>query len=130
MKFTLRPYQQEAVNAAIEHIKKSVMPGLLELATGSGKSLIVAAMAKWIHEKSGKKVLCIQPIKELTLQNFEKFMATGSKASIYSASVGSKCMRHPVVYGTPGTLKNALSRLGDSFGAVILDDTETLRQSA
>ena len=59
MKYTLRPYQQEAVDAAIAHMKKSIMPAVLELATGAGKSLIVAALAKWIHDTSGKKVLCI-----------------------------------------------------------------------
>lgn len=125
MKYTLRPYQQEAVDAAIAHMKKSIMPAVLELATGAGKSLIVAALAKWIHDTSGKKVLCIQPSAELTKQNFDKYASTGEPASIFSASAGGKCMRHPVVYGTPGTLKNALSRLGDKFGAVILDEAHT-----
>ena len=34
----LRDYQQDAVNAAIAHMKKSTEPSLLELATGAGKS--------------------------------------------------------------------------------------------
>ena len=46
----LRDYQQDAVNAAIAHMKKSTEPSLLELATGAGKSLIVAAIAQWVHE--------------------------------------------------------------------------------
>lgn len=127
----LRPYQQEAVDAAVSWMKRSVMPGLLELATGAGKSLVVAEIAKWVHESSGKRVLCLQPSAELTEQNHEKYLATGNSASIFSASVGSKCMRHPVVYGTPGTVKGALSRFGDQFGAVIIDEahgtTPTIR---
>ena len=57
----LRDYQQDAVNAAIAHMKKSTEPSLLELATGAGKSLIVAAIAQWVHDFGKKKVLCLQP---------------------------------------------------------------------
>jgi DNA repair protein RadD len=118
----LRPYQSEAVEAAIDWIKKSVMPGLIEAATGSGKSHIIAAIAAWIYDNTGKKVLVMQPSKELTEQNWQKYTATGAKASIYSASAGAKCMRHPVIYATPQTVKNSLSRFGEEFGCVILDE--------
>lgn len=121
----LRPYQQDAVNAAVSWMKRSIMPGLLELATGAGKSHVVSAIAHWIYENSGKKVLCLQPSKELTEQNHDKYLLTGNPASIFSAGVGSKCMRHHVVYGTPGTVKGALSRFGDAFGAVILDEAHS-----
>lgn len=128
---TLRPYQQDAVGAATAWMRRSVMPGLLELATGAGKSHIVAAVAQWVYESTGKRVLCLQPSKELTQQNHEKYLATGNPASIFSASAGGKCMRHPIVYGTPGTVKNSLSRFGDQFGAVIIDEahgiTETIK---
>lgn len=119
---TLRPYQQDAFDAAVQHMRRSIMPALLELATGAGKSHIVAAIARWVYETTGKRVLCLQPSKELTEQNHSKYLATGNPASIFSASAGGRCMRHPVVYGTPGTVKNSLSRFGDQFGAVIIDE--------
>ena len=118
----LRPYQQDAVQAAIAWIKRSTEPALLELATGSGKSHIAAAIAKWITDNTSKKVLVLQPSKELTEQNYNKWLATGSNASIFSASVGSKCTRYDVVYGTPKTVLNAIERFGDKFGAVIIDE--------
>lgn len=131
MALALRPYQQEAVDAATAWMRRSVMPGLLELATGAGKSIIVAEVARWVYETSGKKVLCLQPSSELTKQNFEKYLLTGNQASIFSASAGSKCMRHNVVYATPGTVKNQLSRFGDQFAAIIIDEahmtTPTIR---
>lgn len=131
MRFTLRPYQADAVNAATAWMRKTIMPGLLELATGAGKSLIVAEIARWVTKEQGKKVLCLQPSKELTQQNHEKYLATGNPASIYSASAGGRCLRHDVVYGTPGTVKNRLSQFGDKFGAVIIDEahgmTPTIR---
>lgn len=126
---SLRPYQQDAFDAAVAWMRRSIMPGVLELATGSGKSHVVAAIAQWVQGNTGKHVLCIQPSKELTEQNHEKYLATGNPASIYSAASGSKCMRHPVVYGTPVTIKNSLSRFGDHFGAIIIDEAHGITQT-
>ena len=122
----LRDYQQDAVNAAIAHMKKSTEPSLLELATGAGKSLIVAAIAQWVHEFGKKKVLCLQPAIELVEQNYSKYIATGNKASIFSASAGSKCTRYPVVYATPQSVANSISRFGDAFGAIIIDEAHEI----
>ena len=58
----LRNYQIAAVDAAKVWIKKSFEYGLLDLATGAGKSLIVAELAKWINEISGKKVFVFSAI--------------------------------------------------------------------
>lgn len=128
----LRPYQQSAVDSATNWMKKSKEPALLELATGAGKSWICAAIAHWIFQTSKKKVLCLQPSKELTEQNHEKYLATGMPASIFSASAGSKCMRHNVVYGTPKSVYNSIERFGDQFAAVIIDEahgiTPTIRE--
>lgn len=118
----LRPYQQNAVDAVLAWITKRLDPCLISCATGSGKSWICAAIAHWLYEHTGKKVLCLQPSKELTEQNHEKYLATGNAASIFSAAAKSKCMRHNVVYGTPGTVKNSISRFGDAFTAVIIDE--------
>lgn len=122
----LRAYQQDAVDKATAWMRRCIMPALLELATGAGKSWICAAIAHWVYQNSGKKVLCLAPSKELIEQNHEKYLATGEPASIFSASAGSKCMRHNVVYGTPQTVKNNLSRFGDAFGAVVIDEAHQI----
>lgn len=117
----LRPYQHDAVESAVSWMKKSVEPALLSLATGAGKSLIAAAITRFIVQQ-GKKTLILQPTKELTAQNSEKYRATGNPCSIFSASAGSKCLKHPAVYATPKSVANAISRFGDAFGAVIVDE--------
>ena len=88
MSYTLRPYQQEAVDAAIAWVRKNSSPALLELATGAGKSLICAELARILVPLSKKKVLCLCPTAELVEQNYEKYLLTGNEASIYSASIG------------------------------------------
>lgn len=124
---TLRPYQQEAHDAVINWVKKTPEPCLIDAATGSGKSHIIAAIAETIHGISGgKHVLCLAPSAELVLQNSEKYMATGNPASIFSAGVGIKSLRHPVVFGTPLTVKNRISRFGSQFAMVVLDEAHGL----
>ncbi len=124
---TLRPYQQEAHDAVVGWIKKNRSPCLIEAATGAGKSHIIAALAETIHTISGgKHVLSLQPSAELVEQNAEKYRATGAKCSIFSASAGEKSLKHPVVFGTPLTVKNRISRFGGQFAMVILDECQGL----
>jgi len=123
----LRPYQQESFDAIIKWVKKSFDPCLINAATGAGKSLIIAAVAEALHSISGgKKILCLAPSKELVLQNREKYLATGNPASIFSASAGGICLKHPVVFGTEGTVKNALDKFGNQFCAVIIDEAHRI----
>ena len=129
---TLRPYQQKAHDAIINWVRKTNAPCLIEAATGAGKSHIIASLAQTIHEMSnGKHVLCLAPSAELVVQNSEKYGATGNEFSLFSASVGQKSLRHPVVFGTPLTVKNKINRFGEQFAMVIIDEchgvTPTIR---
>jgi DNA repair protein RadD len=123
---TLRPYQQDAADAALEWMKRSAAPFVIDAATGAGKSHIIAEIARVVHSMTGKRVLCLAPSAELVMQNREKFLATGNKASMFSASAGAKELRHPVVFGSPLTVKNKISRFqqeGPSgYALVILDE--------
>lgn len=121
MSYTLRPYQQQAVDIAVQYMRKNSMPALLELATGAGKSLICAEVAKIMRDLSGKKVLCLCPTAELVEQNYEKYLLTGNEASIYSASIG-KSLRHDVIFATEGTFKSKALEQGQNFSTVILDE--------
>ena len=119
----LRPYQQDATDAALAWVRKSTDACLIEAATGAGKSLIIAALAGNLHKMSGgKHVMCLAPNVDLVDQNRQKYLATGNPASIYSASAGMQCLRHPVVFGTPGTVKKAARRIGYKFCAVVVDE--------
>ena len=117
----LRPYQQAAADAAIAWIKKSTESCVIEAETGAGKSLMIAAIAKTFYEISGKHVLCTAPNVDLVRQNTEKYLATGNKASIFSASIG-KSLRYPVVFGTPITIHNQIEKFGAKFGLICIDE--------
>jgi len=123
----LRPYQQAACGAALAFMRTSIDPCLIDAAPAAGKSFMIAHIAGALHQISGKRVLCLAPSAELVKQNHEKFLMTGEKASIFSASAGMKSTSRVVVFGTPGTVKNAISRFTQSgaagFCAVIIDES-------
>lgn len=123
--YSLRDYQQEAVDHAISYIRQNSEPVLLELATGAGKSLICAELARILISLSGKKVLCLCPTSELVEQNAEKFSLTGEDFSIYSASIG-KSLRHNVIFATEGTFKKVAEEQGHTFSTVIIDEAHKI----
>ena len=119
----LRPYQRAAVEAALNEMRRSVEPIVIDAAPASGKSFMIAGIAHELHSISGgKKVLCLAPGRELVIQNHEKYLQTGEPASIFSASAGSKSTRHPVVFATPQTVTRSLSRFLDGYCAVVIDE--------
>lgn len=122
MKITPRDYQQDAHDAAIEWIRKSIEPCLIEAPTGAGKSIIVAMLANTIFKMSGKRILCLAPTAELVTQNRKKYLLTGEPASMFSASAGRKELKHPVVFGSPGTVKNSVDKFRDGYAAVVVDE--------
>ena len=128
--FELRPYQRKAVDAALSWLKRSIDPCLIDAAPAAGKSFMIAAIANALHSMSGKRVLCLAPSAELVKQNHEKYLMTGEPASIFSASAGTKSTRNVVIFGTPGTVKNSISRFckqgPDGFCAVIVDECHGL----
>lgn len=87
MKFTLRPYQEEAVKKLLWS-QQFPEADVCVLPTGAGKSLVIADMA----HKLNQPVLILQPSKEILEQNVAKMKTyvEDSEIGIYSASAGRK----------------------------------------
>lgn len=86
--YQLRDYQQEAANIAVERLRRNEdKPFMLVLATGAGKSLVIAEIC---HQLDAP-VLILQPSKEILEQNYNKLLSYGiTDVSMYSASMNSK----------------------------------------
>lgn len=111
--YTLRPYQQKAVDAALKAKKN----GVLVLPTGSGKSHIIAEYTR----QAGGKTIILQPTKEILEQNLDKIIATGCfGVGVYSASVGRK----EVEKITLATIGTAIKKreLFDDFDHILIDE--------
>lgn len=120
--FELRKYQAEASDIALDFLDRG-KPGdrpIIIAPTGSGKSLVIASIAK----KVGDGVLVIQPSKELLEQNYAKFEAVGGEACIYSASMNQKNVG-PVTFATIGSI-NKFSDLFDHVKCIVIDECHLL----
>ncbi len=132
MKLTARPYQEEAIQAVISHVKKRLSPCMVELPTGSGKAYVVSRLAQFFSEVApNKKVLCIAPNKELVEQNHETYtIQYGFPASIYCASAGQKCTRCQVIFCSPqSALKNIEKIAHMGVSGIILDECQMITES-
>lgn len=132
MTFSLRPYQSLCHEKLVAYLRTSVEPCMVDAAPAAGKSFLIAAIADFLYRVSnGKRVLCLAPSRELVHQNAEKYRLTGEPCSIFSASAGAKSTRHKVVFATPLTVKNAISRFKDGYAGVVVDEchgtTPTIR---
>jgi DNA repair protein RadD len=115
--FQPRPYQTDAISKAVDffHDKKKYN-GIEILPTGSGKSVVIANIAK---ELPGKTVV-FQPSKEILEQNFKKFLSYGYRAGIYSASAGMKYIDN-ITFATIGSVAKK-AHLFQQFKNIIVDE--------
>lgn len=112
----LRDYQTKAVTAADEIIS-SGKNGVIVMPTGSGKSLVIAGVARDIPGNA----LVLQPNKEILEQNYAKLYEFGERQlSIYSASVGIK-RKAKITFATIGSIINRLDMFKD-VEVVIVDE--------
>ena len=115
-KFALRGYQQEASDAAVAFFRsKAKGNGIVIAPTGSGKSLLVADVARQLGS-----CIVLQPSKEILEQNYEKLLSYDVEASIYSASLKKKEVSN-ITFATIGSVANHME-LFDEFAAVIIDE--------
>jgi len=123
--FTLRNYQQEAVDAGVGFLLgQRKRNGLIVLPTGSGKSLVIAGIA----ERLDGPVLIFQPSKEILEQNLAKFHAYGYRPSVYSASMNRKAVGE-ITLATIGSVAGAKNRaskahLFQDFPYIIVDECD------
>lgn len=109
----LRPYQQDAVSRVVEHFRESDDPAVVVLPTGSGKSLVIAELARLARGR----VLVLAHVRELVEQNHAKFQAYGLEADIFSAGLGRKESRRQVVFGSVQSVLPNLERFDTSQGS-------------
>ena len=144
MRLELRPYQERAASAVIEHFRKTCEPACVVLPTGSGKSLVIAELAR----RARGKVLVLAHVKELCEQNHAKFQAVTQApdartqpaggggadaaeqnqpndlpiAGIYSAGLGQKDPTRQVTFASVQSVARNLSAFREIYSLVIIDE--------
>lgn len=116
--YTLRPYQQEAVDRTLQYFRKRRDPAVIVLPTGAGKSLVIAELAKIAKGR----VLVLAHVKELVEQNHLKYESYGLRAGIYSAGLKQKDSAHKVIFGSIQSVAKADDAFFSDFTLLVIDE--------
>jgi len=116
--YELRPYQSEAVEATLKHFRKSRKPAVIVLPTGSGKSLVIAELAKIARGR----VLVLAHVKELVEQNYQKYTSYQLKAGIYAAGLNQRDSKEKVIFGSIQSVARADCSFFADFSLLIIDE--------
>jgi DNA repair protein RadD len=116
--YKLREYQQEAVEKAVQYLRKRREPAVIVLPTGAGKSLVIAELARIAQGR----VLVLAHVKELVEQNYEKYRSYGLAAGIFSASLGKKDWDQKAIFGSVQSVARAPDEFFNSFSLLVIDE--------
>jgi len=129
------PIQDEAIPVVLSG--KDVI-GLANTGTGKTAAFLIPMLNK-ILLNPREKVIIVVPVRELAIQIQEEFRALAKQLNIYSVVVvgGANIhgqvrelrRRHNVVIGTPGRLKDLISRKTldlSKFNNVVLDEADRM----
>ena len=126
---TLRPYQQEAINAIRQCLRESTDPVILEASVGAGKSLICSELLLMI-EKANWRALCLTMNSTLIQQNHETHLIQGGNSGIYCSGLNEKNSDKPVIFGSPHSVvlgiknKEPISLI--PFNLIIIDECHNI----
>jgi len=124
---TLRPYQQEAVDAVYAHLRDRNDNPCIVLPTGTGKAHCLAQIATDAVEKWNGRVLILAHVKELIEQNAEKVSlhAPDLDVGLYSAGLSRRDTDHAVIVAGIQSVYKRACELG-AFDLVIIDEAHLL----
>ena len=117
----LRPYQVEALEAVLEAKDQGISRQLVVLPTGSGKTIVMAAIGKLFN----KRLLLLAHREELIQQAFEKFKLFWPDADIGICMTGREETNNQIVIGSVQSCSRPrkLARLKErGFDVLMIDE--------
>ncbi len=116
--YTLRPYQQDAVQSTLAHFRNERSPAVIVLPTGAGKSLVIAELARLANGR----VLVLAHVRELVEQNHAKYLSFKQQAGIFSAGLERKDSSQKVIFGSIQSVARAPDSFFENFSLVVIDE--------
>jgi len=121
----LRPYQQSAVDAALNHYKyRGGVHGYVTAPGGSGKSHLIAAVAEGILALGAGKVVVLARSEKLLTQNHSKFSPEMVPyIGMYCAGLGVKDATRPI---TIASIQSIASVVMEDVAAILVDECDEI----
>lgn len=122
----LRPYQTEALEATLAALRQGYNPAL-QLATGTGKSLIIAAVAEHLRQREGR-IWVLTHSQQLVGQNESTFIRYGGQDSgVVCAGLARAEYDRAVTYATiQSILRPALKHKLPAPHLIIVDEAHRI----
>lgn len=123
MSIELRPYQEAAIAALWDYWRGGGGNPLLELATGTGKSLIIGELVRRLMARRARRILVLTHVKELIEQDVAAIKAVWPEApvGIVSAGLGRREIDAPIGVAGIQSIHRSPEVLG-SRNLVIIDE--------
>ena len=127
--FTLRPYQQETVDAIYQHLRERDDNPCGVVPTAGGKTYVLATICRDVVQRWSGRVLVLAHVKELLEQAVEKLELVApdiaDQIGVYSAGLKRRDTKHPVlVAGIQSVYKRACEL--DAFDLIIIDEAHMI----
>lgn len=127
----LRPYQTEAIKSVINYWENGGGNPLVEMATGTGKSVCIAMLVKHLVETHDAKVIMLTHVKELVAQNFQAMLRSWPEAPIgvNSAGLGRRDKRTQILFASIQSVANENLDMIGHRDVVLIDEAHLLPPS-
>jgi len=129
---TLRPYQQEAVEAVYDHLRRRDDNPCVVIPTAGGKTPVMAAICRDAVQRWGGRVLILAHVKELLEQAVEKLHTMApdlwSRIGVYSAGLKSRDTEHPIIVAGIQSVYRRAAEL-DRFDLICIDEAHMIPPS-
>ncbi len=120
---TLRPYQQEAVDAVYQHLRSRDDNPVVVIPTGGGKTPVMATICRDAVQTWNGRVLILAHVKELLQQSVDKLkqVCPDLPVGVYSAGLKRRDTEHAVIVaGIQSVYKRACEL--DAFDLILVDE--------
>ena len=122
---SLRPYQTAAIEAILAYWQSGGGNPLVDLATGTGKSLVIAKLTQdLLAAYPTMRVLCLVHVRELVAQNMAALLRVwpDAPAGIYSAGLGRRDAHHRITFASIQSVYRRAKTLG-ARDLILIDES-------
>lgn len=128
----LRYYQRESINAMLAYWQSGGLNPLIELATGTGKSVVLAKITQQLlTDYPTLRMLILVHQRELVSQNFKAMIRAWPQApvGINSAGLGRRDFNQPIVFASIQSVFRSARKLGPR-DIVLVDECDLIPEEA
>ena len=124
---TLRPYQQQAVEAVYQYLREQDGHPVIVLPTGAGKSIVLAQIVRDAVTLWNGRVLLLTHVRELIEQNADKVrrLCPELNVGVYSAGLKRRDTTHSVICAGIQSVYERGCELG-AFDLILVDEAHLI----